>query len=140
MKVNIDDLPSLPLEERSQLPPVPAIYFAIDSLGQVQYIGRSINLQQRWISHHQTRHLDGARIAWMLVDSIELLPEIEKALVQWFNPPTQRWQENKKLARTITRTEEAANSRRSKQDGDIRIDREELGERAHYTDLAPRPV
>jgi hypothetical protein len=29
MKVNIDDLPSLPLEERSQLPPVPAIYFAV---------------------------------------------------------------------------------------------------------------
>lgn len=32
---------------RTTLPPVPAIYFALDSLGNMQYVGRSVNLQQR---------------------------------------------------------------------------------------------
>jgi hypothetical protein len=30
MDINIDALPSLPLSERAQLPPIPAIYFAVD--------------------------------------------------------------------------------------------------------------
>ncbi len=33
-------LPSVSLQERSQLPTTPCIYFAIDSQGVVQYIGR----------------------------------------------------------------------------------------------------
>ncbi|MBW4422628.1 MAG: GIY-YIG nuclease family protein [Myxacorys californica WJT36-NPBG1] len=41
-------LPSVPLELRSQLPETPCIYFAINSLGQVQYIGRSANPKRRW--------------------------------------------------------------------------------------------
>lgn len=77
------------LEMRSQLPTTSAIYFAIDATKTVQYIGRSTNPQQRWMSHHryeQLSNLGGVRIAWLEVSDLELLPEIEKALIDWFQP------------------------------------------------------
>ena len=88
--INPLDLPSVALEQRSHLPSTPCIYFAIDSLGVVQYIGRSINLQQRWSQHHRQRHLESmsaVRIAWLTVDTPELLPGIEAALINWFALP-----------------------------------------------------
>jgi len=83
-------LPSVALENRSCLPNTPCIYFAIDSLGQIQYIGRSINPCQRWNGHHRYNELSemrGVKIAYFSVDSAELLPSIESALIQWFDPP-----------------------------------------------------
>jgi len=82
-------LPSVPLTDRSQLPSEPCIYFAIDSQGVVQYIGRSINPKQRWMVHHrcpQLSSMDGVRVAYLLVDA-DLLPVVETALIKWFNPP-----------------------------------------------------
>ncbi len=76
--IDIDSLPSLPVVARKELPPVAAVYLAIDSLGNIQYIGRSVNLQQRWTNHHREPQLQGARIAWLSVDSSDLLPEIEE--------------------------------------------------------------
>lgn len=46
-QVNFSTLPSLPLECRKALPECSGIYFAIDSQGVVQYIGKSSNLRQR---------------------------------------------------------------------------------------------
>ena len=83
-------LPSVALGNRSCLPNTPCIYFAIDSLGQIQYIGRSINPCQRWNGHHRYNELSemrGVKIAYFSVDSAELLPSIESALIQWFDPP-----------------------------------------------------
>lgn len=83
-------LPSLPLERRSLLPVTPCIYFAIDSEGVVQYIGRSGNLQLRWEYHHRQKQLeliDGIIIAWLTIDSPDLLIEVEAALINWFSPP-----------------------------------------------------
>lgn len=83
-------LPSLPLQKRTLLPAVSCIYFAMDSKGAVQYIGRSVNLQQRWSQHHRQGHIEHVgveRIAWLIVDTPALLPEIEKALINWFSPP-----------------------------------------------------
>lgn len=40
--INISNFPSVELEMRAQLPQTPCIYFAIDSSGEVQYIGQSI--------------------------------------------------------------------------------------------------
>jgi hypothetical protein len=82
-------LPFVPLEDRSALPLDPCIYFAIDSQGTIQYIGRSVNPRQRWQYHH--RHDDlvqmtGVRIAYLNLDA-DLLPVVEKALIEWFNPP-----------------------------------------------------
>lgn len=89
-EINPLALPSLPLKERSLLPATSCIYFAIDCQGVVQYIGRSLNLQQRWMQHHRQSDLekvDGVQIAWLAIDTPELLPEIERALIEWFSPP-----------------------------------------------------
>jgi CopG-like RHH_1 or ribbon-helix-helix domain, RHH_5/GIY-YIG catalytic domain len=86
--INLMALPSVALEERSQLPSTPCVYFAIDSLGAVQYIGRTINLNQRWIQHHryvQLSKMEAVRIAYLFSD-VDLLPSIEAALIKWFQP------------------------------------------------------
>jgi len=82
-------LPSVALADRRSLPAEPCIYFAIDGQGVVQYIGRSVNISKRWENHHRYRALSpmqGARIAYMHVD-VDLLPQVESALIEWFNPP-----------------------------------------------------
>jgi len=92
------DLTSLPfvcLADRSLLPPVAGIYLAIDSLGVVQYIGKASGkdgLNGRWKStlhhrYHQLEGMGGIKIAYLSVDTLELLPAIEKALIDWFDPP-----------------------------------------------------
>jgi excinuclease UvrABC nuclease subunit len=81
-------LPSLPLTDRSQLPVCPAVYFALDG-DRVLYIGRSVNLQQRWITHHrysQLKGLNNVRIAWLECNDPSLLPKIEAALIEYFQP------------------------------------------------------
>jgi DNA-binding Xre family transcriptional regulator len=82
-------LPSVPLEDRRQLPTVPCIYFAIDSQGTVQYIGQTKNPRNRWAQHHrhdQLEEMGGVRIAYVHVD-VDLLEPVEAALIDWFNPP-----------------------------------------------------
>ncbi|BAY35665.1 XRE family transcriptional regulator (plasmid) [Nostoc carneum NIES-2107] len=81
-------LPSVSLQERSQLPSTPCIYFAIDSQGVIQYIGRTVNLQGRWLKHHRYKQLaqsKDVRIAYLSIEP-DLLPEVELALIEWFNP------------------------------------------------------
>ena len=81
-------LPSLLLTDRSQLPVCPAVYFALDG-DHVLYIGRSGNLQQRWMTHHRYNQLKGfnnVRIAWLECSDPSLLPEIEAALIEYFQP------------------------------------------------------
>lgn len=41
--LDLSSLPSVPLSDRRNIPSIPGIYFAIDSLGVVQYIGRAKN-------------------------------------------------------------------------------------------------
>ena len=89
--INPLGLPSLPLERRSQLPTKPGIYFELNNLGQVRYIGRSINIRQRWVGHHrwsELKNIDSGTIAWLEVNSSpEIRAQIEVALIDWFNPP-----------------------------------------------------
>jgi excinuclease UvrABC nuclease subunit len=87
--IELKSLPAIALEEKAKLPPHPGIYFAIDSLGTVQYIGLAINVRNRWNNHHrfnQLKLIGGVRIAYLYVDAPELLPEIETALIQHFQP------------------------------------------------------
>ena len=87
-QINLSELPSVPLEDKSSLPESSGIYFAIDSLGTVQYIGRTNNLNQRWTQHHrhyQLSEIGLVQIAYLTAD-IDLLPSIEAALIQWFQP------------------------------------------------------
>lgn len=88
--IDLASLPWLPLEEKTAFPKRASIYFAIDSLGNVQYIGRSVNTKKRWAQHHRYTALSGmggVKIAYLFVDAPELLLEVEKALIQWFQPP-----------------------------------------------------
>lgn len=83
-------LPSLTWERRGSLPRYPCIYFCLGESGEVLYVGRTTNLQQRWVQHHHKKQLstmNGTRIAYLSVDNPDLLREIEKALIEWFQPP-----------------------------------------------------
>lgn len=86
-------LPSLPLQERRSLPNCPAIYFVLEG-DCVLYVGRSINLAQRWLSHHRwnelTRVYSATRIAWIECSDNELLPQLEAALIEQFTPKLNR--------------------------------------------------
>ncbi len=87
--IKLDTLPWLPLEEKAAFPKRSAIYFAIDSLGTVQYIGRAVNMYNRWGNHHKYHQLtaiDNIKIAYLLIDTPQLLPEIENALIEYFQP------------------------------------------------------
>ncbi len=87
--LNIDSLPWMPLEEKSAFPKQSAIYFAIDSLGDIQYIGRSANVKMRWVNHHRfddLQSIGNIRIAYLFMEA-DLLPSVEAALIEWFNPP-----------------------------------------------------
>lgn len=87
--IDLKSLPWLPLDEKASFPKRPVIYFAVDSLGQIQYIGRSVNCRQRWSDHHRYQDLTdigSIRIHFLFIDSPELLDKIECALIEWFNP------------------------------------------------------
>jgi len=89
-ELNLSSLPWLPLEAKAAFPRQPAIYFAIDSQDNVQYIGRSVDPKSRWAGHHRYEQLEAIgsiRIAYLFIDLPKLLPEIEKALIGWFQPP-----------------------------------------------------
>lgn len=88
--VNTSSLPFVLLEDHRNLPDTPCVYFAIDADDAIQYIGMSINPARRWNSHHRRAELaemGGVKIAYLSVDTVGLLPEIEKALIEWFDPP-----------------------------------------------------
>jgi hypothetical protein len=82
-------LPSLPLAERRSLPDCPAIYFVMQG-ERVLYIGKTVNLAQRWTQHHkwqQFSEIPGVlRITWLECSDTSLLHDIETALISYFDP------------------------------------------------------
>lgn len=87
--IDLKTLPALPLSRRKELPQTAGIYFAIDAGGVVQYIGQSINLRQRWLQHHRQTALTfvhDVRIAWIEVNELSLLKEIEGKMIRHFKP------------------------------------------------------
>jgi len=88
--VCLASLPSIPLGGIGELPDLPAVYFAIDAAGCVQYIGISKNLGRRWRKHHRYDQLsqkDGVRIAYLCVSEASMLRAIESELIEYFAPP-----------------------------------------------------
>lgn len=51
--IDFNNLPSVPLAQKSNLPRCPAIYFVLNQKREILYIGRSINLLYRWRDHHR---------------------------------------------------------------------------------------
>ena len=76
-------LPSVPLSARGELPQCPAVYFILDG-STVLYVGKSVNLAQRWVAHHRLRQVESMarypRIAWMELGEAALLEEVEAGL------------------------------------------------------------
>jgi hypothetical protein len=81
-------LPSLPLDERRDLPDTAGIYFVMAG-DTVLYVDQSVNLRQRWVAHHRLAQLNehgGCHIAWMQVNDARLLDELERACVAHLSP------------------------------------------------------
>ncbi|MBD2683227.1 MULTISPECIES: ribbon-helix-helix protein, CopG family [Nostoc] len=83
-------LPALPLSDRKKLPEVSAIYLVWSAEGKLLYIGRTVNLKNRWLNHHRLQDLalmgvDKVFIAWFETDK-ERLPEIEQTLIDNLEP------------------------------------------------------
>jgi len=86
--INPLTLPSLPLAQRRSLPSCPAIYFVLEGCSLCQC--KANNLLQRWAMHHrysQLKSMENVRLEWFGCSHASLLPEIEQALIEWFNPP-----------------------------------------------------
>jgi|GEM_PF-2138836 len=86
------NLPCLPLIKRKQLPTFPGIYFVMENESRsVLYIGKAVNLQQRWTTHHRLYEFkkiaDSVYIAWLECNDVNLLLNIEEALIRHFKPP-----------------------------------------------------
>lgn len=50
--IKLSELPSMPLERHKALPKCAAIYIAYKHSTEILYVGRSVDLQKRWIDHH----------------------------------------------------------------------------------------
>jgi hypothetical protein len=91
--VVIKSLPSVLFAERGDLPNAPGIYFVLDAEKTVQYIGRAKRLCFRWQNHHRWQdfhRVTGISIAYLHVTDPALLPEIEAAMITYFDPPLNR--------------------------------------------------
>jgi hypothetical protein len=67
-------LPSVPLDERGDLPMHAGIYFMLAG-DTVLYIGRAGSLYRRWRVHHRLKQFNAhgtCRIAWLYVDDPSL--------------------------------------------------------------------
>jgi hypothetical protein len=81
-------LPSVSMQERKSLPAEIGLYFVI-SQEVIIYIGRTVNLSQRWKSHHKVDAINvkypEARIAWLSLGWAELL-DVEYDLINRYDP------------------------------------------------------
>lgn len=94
-QLNPLSLPYVMMSEMDYLPNTSGVYFAIDELGQVAYIGRSANIRQRWRAHHvqgdlcDLSDLNSARcvrIAWLAITDVQSIESLERTLIQRFRP------------------------------------------------------
>lgn len=101
-------LPSIPFEWHNALPKCPAIYFVLQN-EEILYIGRAADLMKRWRNHPITHQFQdkalSIRIAWLECSDPKLLPTIELAVIQFFQPVFNQWLpgSSKKIAQLRTR-------------------------------------
>ena len=77
-------LPSIALERRAALLPVPAVYFLIEADRQVIYVGQAVNLRSRWVAHHCLEgypSIAGLRIAWIEIEDATMRTRAERSLI-----------------------------------------------------------
>lgn len=96
MIVNIEQIDpfsllSVTFEKRAELPIESGIYFVILDT-KILYIGKSINLRNRWAGHHRAKQfnaLGDIKIAWFTPPNLEEgdLEELEEICIEHFSPP-----------------------------------------------------
>lgn len=106
---DLSKLPSLPLSQRDSLPICTAIYFATDSKNRVLYVGKAINLLNRWKNHHRQEQLNRInrknkiKIAWLhCSNNLALLANTETYFIEFYQPLLNR---TSVPAKTITPAE-----------------------------------
>ena len=111
--IKLSDLPSVYLLDKDNLPNCAAIYFVSDSKGQVLYIGRTVNLVERWRQHHRFNQLkrfnrkDRLSISWMTCSNdIKTLSNLEDEFIKLYKPPL-NWSKVVAPVRKITPVETA---------------------------------
>jgi len=111
--IKLSELPSVDLLEIAQLPNCAAIYFVFDSQSQVLYIGRTLNLVERWRNHHRFKQLkrlnrkDRISISWMACSQdVNALSSLESKLIELYQPPL-NWTKVVSPIRKITPSEVA---------------------------------
>ncbi len=111
--IKLSDLPSIYLLDKDNLPNCAAIYFVSDSKGQVLYIGRTVNLVERWRQHHRFNQLkrfnrkDRLTISWMTCSNdIKTLSNLEDEFIKLYKPPL-NWSKVVAPVRKITPVETA---------------------------------
>ena len=84
----ISTLPSLAFEHRQDLPPIPALYFALNNQREIVYIGETENLRTRFKSHHRARQMGvgGYRIHWMEMSDADRRASAERQAIAYFRP------------------------------------------------------
>ncbi|NJN13465.1 MAG: GIY-YIG nuclease family protein, partial [Richelia sp. RM1_1_1] len=92
--IKISGLPSVYLLEKDKLPSCAAIYFVSDSNGQIIYIGRTVNLVERWREHHRFNQLKRfnrktrVTISWISCSNdIKILSQLENEFINLYKPP-----------------------------------------------------
>lgn len=109
--LNLSELPSVYLLEKYKLPNCAAIYFVSDSKGQVLYVGRTVNLVERWRDHHRFNQLkrlnrkNRISISWMTCSNdINTLSNLENEFIKLYKPPL-NWSKVVSPVRRITPVE-----------------------------------
>lgn len=90
-KVNPFTLPSVSILNLDSLPNLGGVYFAISAPAEILYIGKAIDIYQRWRSHHRFDDINvysNVKIAYLpcIVSSEDDLSEIETACIMHFRP------------------------------------------------------
>ena len=89
MQIDTKTLPCMTLSDSKSFPQVSCIYFAIDSLGCVHYVGKTKNLNSRWKNHQckdRLLNIGGIKIAYLILDDSSL-GQVEKDAILFFSPP-----------------------------------------------------
>jgi excisionase family DNA binding protein len=83
-------LPSIALERRATLLPVPAVYFLIAGDSEVIYVGQAGNLRSRWTANHHCLEgypaIAGLRIAWIEIEDETMRTQAERSLIARYRP------------------------------------------------------
>lgn len=110
-QINLSKLPSVYLLEKDKLPHCAAIYFVSDSKGQLLYIGRTVNLVERWREHHRFHQLkrlnrkNRISISWLTCSNdINALSNLENEFIKLYKPPL-NWSKVVSPIRRITPVE-----------------------------------